>query len=70
MNNQDIKVTITHNDVKPPNYDIDALKKNIEDSKKHVQILQAEIDNQLASQKRLKKLIKEQEKRNSQTPGR
>lgn len=67
MNNHDIKVTITHNDVKPPNYDIDALKKNIEDSKKHVLMLQAEIDKQQASQKELKKLIKDQEKRNKQS---
>lgn len=67
MNKQDIpdiKVTITHHDVKPPNYDIDALKKNIEDSKKHVLMLQEEINKQLAHQKELIKLIKDQEERN------
>lgn len=64
----DIQVTVTHHDVQPPTYNIDALKKNIEDSKRHVRILQEEIDKQLASQKQLAKLIQDQEARNKRPP--
>ncbi len=64
------KITITHHDVQPPQYDLEALKHNITDCDRHIAMLQAEIDKQRVSKKELKRLIKEQEKRNSHTPGR
>lgn len=64
----DVRVTVTHHDIQPPTYNVDALKKDIENSKKHVRILQNEIDKQLANQKNLQKLIQDQEKRNKQPP--
>ncbi len=59
------KVTITHHDVGPPQYDIEALKRNIAGCDKHIAMLQSEIDNQKAQQKELQRLIEEQTERNN-----
>lgn len=51
------QVTIEHHDFKEPQYDLAALKANIESSKRHVAMLQQEIDKQTAYQQELKRLI-------------
>lgn len=52
------KVTITHHDFKEPKYDPLALKEDLKRSRRHVTILQTEIDHQKAYQKQLLSLLK------------
>ncbi len=57
-------LTITHNEVKEPEYDVEALKANIAQCDKHIAMLQQEIDNQKTYKEELARLIKKQEEKN------
>lgn len=51
------KVTITHHNVKEPEYNLDALRCDLKRSREHVTILRREITQQLNYQKHLRHLI-------------
>ncbi len=57
-------VTITHHDVKEPEYDIESLKTTIIRCDQHIALLQEEIDKQKAYKQELSRLIQQQEERN------